>query len=418
MTFIVTLSPIKSLQPTSPPRRRAPALERLPRWLFTPVHAFIHPRPVFPLPQKVAVRGKPFYDWDAWALTLLTPALWRRRGPWERLVRCCHRYRPHTLPHPDHTKAALVRIVVADVVSHLVDRVPDGLTPEDRNWITSVASRQKGRDPRKPTLMLLLDFAFPLFDLSAYCRTPHPVLPAGITDADCDAGKEPSPVITAYNLIVKTITAQQTAGMHTDVAIDRVVQSVLQLVDTPNNQSDGKNSTECIHHITQAITKLLNSVKAPRWNRKTTHEAEMQTAALTNAANAFSHAASMHSSNSGIPIPKSQPALSTWLRAASQGSAWHTWAQLASDVSYINTQAEDGDSSALRTRLCESITHSLFARQDTNDMTDGPNAELTDFVINAVVKPGQSSSCVSWKRTQTLTHISAKSCGLHKRLKP
>lgn len=272
-----------------------------------------------------------------------------------------------------------MRIIVAEVVSQLVSRSGDNLTPEDRNWITSVASRQKGRDPRKPTLMLLLDFAFPLFDLAAFCRFPHATVPSSDTTKplpSAAAGPDTSPVTAIYSrLLIIVKNASTSSQLHylqspstepgnpsnlsSTIVVDSVVLKVLHLIDTSQNICDENNSTDSVQHVAEAIEKLLKCMDASTWNAPAASMPHLHTRALTTAAKAFAHALPLRRNRYALSLTDSQ-LLSAWLYDSTDCLYWHAWAQLANDASYISKVTDAADLGT-RTRLCECILTELFA---------------------------------------------------------
>lgn len=381
-----TLSPSPS-PPPLPSRKRAPTLERLPRWLFLPRRHFVAAHGALPLPRKVAVRGKPFYDWDAWAVALLSPNLWCRRGPWHRLIACCTAAKPpHVdLHHVPDVKAALVRIVVAEVVSHLVGRSGESLTPEDRNWITSVASRQRGRHARKPTLILLLDLAFAVFDVAAFCRrstdpSTNVRLQTKKNVTDHSNPSEKDRITAAIQEIVSnacTFPSSQQPGKPANNptqtgAVDPVVLRVLDVVHT---RPDGSSNTWIIGNVTKAIDvieNLLTSNNARRWHHYFTSKADAARDGVTQAAKVFAHR--MPLSNVKSVAQLREDPFSPWLLESLQGGMWVHWAELANDCNYIILTGlipED----QVREMACRSIVRNLIANSQLS-----VDSELLDLL--------------------------------------
>lgn len=379
--------------PTSPSRRRAPALERLPRWLFAPVRHFVSARAELPLPKRVAVGGKPFYDWDAWALSLLTPSLWKRRGPWQRLVGGCTAWKPPLVDDLETVKSALVRIVVAEVVSLLVNRSGDQLTPEDRNWITSVASRQRSRDQRKPTLMLLFDLAFPLFDMALHCRCRQ-------RSSDCppldqleafDGEVQRHLVRIAMESSDSTSTVaddtdSEKGSKHDDKPsfsetskeidtrnMDPFILKAMQLISpiAPMRRSLSDASTiETVRLVVNALEALLQSTKAPRWYVSYPSTSQMRTQSLKRVAITFVDRLPLPS----IPSDKlgRGQQLTQWLRSAFLPEQWKYWAELANDFAYMNLSSSDRDNRA-RNDICNLIIDYLLMGDKIPPLSDDGN---------------------------------------------
>lgn len=403
--------------PASPPsRRRAPALERLPRWLFAPVRRFVSPRNALPLPQRVAVRGKPFYDWDAWAIALLHAPLWRRRGPWERLVRSCREARPHNVDSLPDIKAALVRIVVAEVVSLLVARSGDALTPEDRNWITSVASRQKGRDPRKPTLMLLFDLAFPIFDLASYCRS-RPSLPSSSSPTNSSPGidSSTSPQASAYDRLHAIIAAYVAADApppssrtasttsHPSVTpspasdsipttpnsspsvctyVHPIVLQVLQLIDTfPLQSSVDQSSADAVHVVVDAMERLLTELNAPRWNTSYKSHAHFCITSTNHLSRALAHRVPF--SKHVNPKKPGTYSFPLWYKSVLTLQEWPIWAELGSEFSHVNIASAETQSTAKSAMARSFVVHALTDCADDIDIPADPSS-FPDSELNTL----------------------------------
>lgn len=404
---------LKTSQTLPPYRRRSPTLERLPRWMFPPVRQFLSPSTQIPLPRKVAVCGKPFYDWDAWAVSLLHPIHWRSRGPWERLIRSCDALRSSSSQLTE-IKASLIRIVVAEVVSMLVGRSGEELTAEDRNWITSVASRQKG-NVRKPTLCSILDFAFPMFELSAYARMPYPQLPSfssTLISSSRDVCHSDA-IMTAYEQIVDRINAVDkacekngpdvfflTPPLETDrvsddadsmketsmTTMEPVVAQVMGFIQDPSlsshvdlqkTPSTGLSVAERIHPVSSALQLIADTLPSLEtfnintdlhissktkscdegWSGKQNYNKLIDRAAI-----AFVYALpplpSSDSSSTTKLLDKHR--LSAWLRDAMTCSKWVYWSLLAYDFSFIRLYVSDSEVLDLKTRLCEKIVTRLF----------------------------------------------------------
>lgn len=409
-------SPGGSPPPDGPTaRRRAPALERLPRWLFVPRRHFVAAHGALPLPARVAVRGKPFYDWDAWALALLAPDLWRRRGPWQRLIACCTAAKPpHVGPkHVPDVKAALVRIVVAEVVSQLVSRNGDSLTPEDRNWITSVASRQRGRHARKPTLMLLFDLAFAVFDLAAFCRRssdgePTVLVETGETKGKGEQHAEKDPIEQAIDRIVaeawrkelqeptaspersdpleessSTIVPPTSAILvrpHSPaVSVDPVIRRVLHLVHQRRDCSSETWRIDNVNKVIEVIEKLLSKTKAQRWHHHFTSKVDAAEDGIMQAAKIFARRLPLKGIKAASDGTENDM-LSEWLLSSLNGCNWAVWAELANDCNYIILNGTIPEE-RVRELVCRHVASNLLANSDLSI-----DDQLRDVIVDRQAK--------------------------------
>lgn len=330
----------------------------------------------------MAVRGKPFYDWDAWAVVLLSPQLWRRRGPWHRLIACCAAAKP---PHVDFghvpdVKAALVRIVVAEVVSQLVSRTGDNLTPEDRNWITSVASRQRGRHARKPTLMLLFDLAFAVFDLAAFCRRCKPLALSANMSRETDPNSSHSLHNDRIALAIREIvshacqssdqdlplprpeTNSAVEGMSlsdTPASVDPVVRQVLDVVHERGQNMSDSWIIDNVNRVIDAIENMLSANNARRWHHYFTSKVEAANDGITQAAYNFARRLPLESVESAEQLLDGD-ALSRWLMSSLDGSSWMHWAELANDCNYIILTGSIPEE-LVRNMICRLIITNLAA---------------------------------------------------------
>ena len=403
--------PNPPLAPPSAPnppliRRRAPALERLPTWLSVLRRDFIAAGPSFPLPARIADSGNPFYDWDAWALNLLEPTFWRRRGPWHRLIACCTATRPPTvqIEQVADIKAALVRIVIAEVVTKLVSREGAALTPEDRNWITSVASRQRGRHARKPTLMLLFDVAFAVFDFANFCNSTFTL--------KHDDAEEPAHVV---ELLDKKLPERPWPDRHESIerAVDRLVSEtlclrprdrkpselliaptvktlptvsvlpacttaplgahrlsvenvVLRVLDIIHDKREGASETwriDNVNQVIQVIETYLTRSRAHRWFRKLETHADAAKEGIVQAAKVFSRRLALRA---GLLNPQKGEThnLHTWLLQSLHGENWCVWADLANDCNYIMIRGSLPEH-RVHELVCKNIADNLFSESET-----------------------------------------------------
>lgn len=287
---------------------------------------------------------------------------------------------------------------MAEVVGSLVARTGDQLTPEDRNWITSVASRQRGRDPRKPTLMLLFDLAFPLFDLANYCRCQSKP-PASLLTAvaEVDTTTTFSKVIDIVKAAIKDhgvfedvsgekedclspISSTKNEGSYSPGSdnTDPLVFRVLSFIDPSNQFSSDTCTIDNVLHVVDSIDFVLETCSAPRWYSSFSSPQELRARSLRQAAFIFAH---------HMPLPHAKDPAKTmkcrlidWLRVTFVGRNWKYWAELASDFTYINLSPSDQDVTArndlssyiLRYLLCEDA---LSAFQD--DVAGKENLKLT-----------------------------------------
>lgn len=373
------------------PKRRAPALERLPRWLFAPARLFVS-RGRFPLPRRVSASGTPFYDWDAWAVALLHADLWTRRGPWERLVASCAAARPGVVSRKavGDVKSALVRIVVAEVVGLLVMRSAEQLTSEDRNWITSVASRQRGRYAGKPTLMLLFDLAFSTYDLYDFCRI-HSDPALWSVAAQMPAAPQ---VDQAMHAVLEGASRRARAppapdgNVRTAETTDPVVVSVLRMIAmlgaaacSGGTQLEHPTLVNVVQSVINSIDRHLSRALWPRWYQ------ELPTAP-TGANNCLFRAAQAFCRRVPLTLPAKRRLslnrfVAKWLSASLAPNVWQHWAELANDCNYAlaagsSTASADKE---LRENLCRIIVTTLLnnatsASIDPADVEQIASAEI------------------------------------------
>lgn len=377
---VPNLSPVHPQPPNAPLlRRRAPALERLPAWLSALRRDFIAAGPSFPVPARIADCGNPFYDWDAWALKLLDPVFWRRRGLWHRLIACCTAARPASvrIEQVADIKCALVRIVIAEVVAKLVAREGDALTPEDRNWITSVASRQRGRRARKPTLILLFDLAFAVFDFAKFCATSTSVKaadseqPAHLIELSEEkvlnattSQKQHSIEVAIERIVSDTLPVQPcdqeesklssslpVKSQRKDSAapgpnlspfktrrfsIESIVLSVLDIVHSPCQGELETSRIDNVNKVIQVIEMKLTSSRANRWYQQRDTSVDAAEEGLMQATVLFARNLPLHGANM-ISREGAMSQFQEWLLESLRGDNWCVWADLANDCDYIMT---------------------------------------------------------------------------------
>lgn len=268
-------------------------------------------------------------------------------------------------------KSALVRIVVADVVSLLVGRNGDMLTPEDRNWITSVASRQRGNDNRKPTLMLLLNLAFPLFDLSSFCRSSracldhldwqqYPVLQSTIAQRivavvnDC-LNRRFLTHTPAQNFADK----QPSSNCKNLYEMDPIVSNVLAMINSESKHSSDVSTIGTVRQIVEVIEALLDNLQAPRWYTSYSSPRTLRARTLKRIAMSFVYNVPLHAMAENINTLQRDESVKSWIGHSFSSSNWRYWAELANDFTAMNLSPADCDYNA-RQDLCDQILDCLL----------------------------------------------------------
>lgn len=298
---------------------------------------------------------------------------------------------------PD-VKAALVRIVVAEVVSQLVSRSDEHLTPEDRNWITSVASRQRGRHAKKPTLILLFDLAFAVFDLAAFCRRrPEPSTEVCLTDPveennssarqieqairvivteECKATAQSVPEMTlpedhSTSTSPTDSSAKRARSSRAAPSVDPVVRRVLDVVHQ-RDQDAPETLIDNVHKVINTIENFLAKAKAQRWHHYFVSKADAAKDGLLQAAQTFAQRLPLRNAKS-IADPKERDVFFDWLLESLDGKNWAFWAELANECNYVVLSASIPEEQ-VRKDVCRYIIKALL--DESSVSADDPTVEV------------------------------------------
>lgn len=337
-----------------------------------------------------------------------------------------------------------MRALVSHVISALVGRADDALTAEDRNWITSVSSRQKSC-VRKPTLSAILDVAFPLFSLAVRGRG------ARLQDWEhINAAQDPNKandnmakiVSIVYKRIVDCINADGSKGAippmssvasfaaldrqltmsqqkHANeraldyrgntgcndnlaLAIDPVVSTVMNVIHHPASPGGTTNAddetirsrsvTECLKPVANALQLALNSLTPPP--SPSTIPLDVPRApdnsfdTVDCAVGAFVHSMPpLERTANGTADAWHQDALKGWVRRALTMEHWPMWAQLAYDLSFVCSNGDERPVHIdwpkvldVRSVACERIVVKLFDLANAEETVNQSCASSEDDV--------------------------------------